>query len=122
MGTPNSATAIPNLVVSDIVSGVVCYLQNYMSGVKSYIPLIQNIVTSVLARKLCPQFNNYGSSMILTKDGESLITIGIATAIINMAQKKKNKNTMFNTLNAMSSDALGTMLTLTFMSEDKKLF
>ena len=121
MGTPNSAAAIPNLVVSDIVSGVVCYLQNYMSGDKSYIPLIQNIVTSVLARKLGPQFDSYGSSMILSKDGQSLIAIGIATTIINMVQKKKNKTTAFNVLNSMSSDALGSMLTLTFMSEDKKL-
>ena len=87
---------------------------------KSYMPLIQNIVTSVVARKLGPQFDSYGSSMILTKDGESLITISIATAIINIAQKKKNKTTMFNVLNAVSSDALGTMLTLTF-GEDKKL-
>ena len=118
---PETDFNIPNLVVSDIVSGVVCYLQNYLAGDKSYMPLIQNIVTSVLARKLGPQFDDYGSSMILTKDGESLITIGIATAIINIVQKKKNKTTAFNVLNSMSSDALGSMLTLTFMSEDKKL-
>ena len=122
MATPNTAATIPNLVVSDIVSGVVCYLQNYLTGDKSYLPLIQNIVTSVLARKLGPTYDDYNSSMILTKDGESLITIGIATAIINIVQKKKNKTTAFNVLNSMSSDALGSMLTLTFMSEDKKLF
>ena len=119
--TPNPA-AIPNLVVSDIVSGVVCYLQNYFAGDRSYMPLIQNIVTSVLARKLGPQFDNYDSKMILTKDGESLITIGIATMIISMVQKKKNKTTAFNVLNSMSSDALGSMLTLTFTSKDKKIF
>ena len=123
MGTPDTATTIPNLVVSDVASGVMCYLLNYSAGFdKSYMPLIQNIVTSVVARKLGPQYSNYGSSMVLTKDGESLIIIGIATTIINMVQKKKNKTTMFNVLNAMSSDAVGKMLTLSFMSEDKKLF
>ena len=122
MADPDPVAKIPNLLYSDLVSGVVCYLQNYMAGDKSYMPLIQNIVTSVLARKLGPQFDTYGSPMVLTKDGESLLIIGIATTIINVVQKKKNKTTAFNVLNSMSSDALGTMLTLSFMETDKTIF
>ena len=123
MAKADPVAKIPTLIYSDIVSGVMCYLLNYSAGFdKSYMPMVQNIVTSVLARKMGPQFDTYGSSMVLTKDGESLVVIGIATVIINMVQKKKNKTTLFNTMNAIASDSLGTMLTLTFMETDKTIF